>query len=311
MSLPLVYLDQNVISRQSKGLIDLSRLDVCQWVFSTEHFNEISRSCNPAPYLDALDQLSAKRLELECVDWELTGKVRLLEYEPAVDGFQRYIDAGNDVDFSTELLAPIFSWLCGGASAEELRRFPSVFSNAIESLLADIPSDFSSGVADILEAESRHTVDSLLEAGNDISELREQLGFPKGSAGAIDGDNPLVLIWDVVRKRIPESITAEQFFGFASVVGQQNPPINWLGIIGCCAVLDIVGYKSEKKVREAEHVPNVMSDAVHIAYGAFCSGIVSNDPRFNARAKAIYKFLGLDIAVLRVVENSLSQKSAR
>jgi len=64
----------------------------------------------------------------------------------------------------------------------------------------------------------------------------------------------------------------------------------YLGIIGCNAVLDILGFQAEKKCRKLSKIHNVRSDAGHIAMGAFCSAILSEDKRLIKRAKAIYEY---------------------
>lgn len=141
-------------------------------------------------------------------------------------------------------------------------------------------------------------INDMIKAGNDIESLRNQFGLPKSAAGDIKGENPLEEIWQIISPKTP-GITADQFFGFSTVVDGQPERITWQGLIACCSVLDIIGYKAEgKKVRKQEKVPNVISDAVHIATGAYCSAIISKDRRLVDRARAIYKYRNIATSAL-------------
>src|SRR5690554_4709044 len=99
MDTPLVYLDQNVVSLQLDGKIDLSKITSAQFVYSKEHFAEVRRADNPVPFLRTLDELSARLLDIEMANWELTGQAILLEARPAEEHFECYLNATNDVAF--------------------------------------------------------------------------------------------------------------------------------------------------------------------------------------------------------------------
>jgi hypothetical protein len=78
-------------------------------------------------------------------------------------------------------------------------------------------------------------------------------------------------------------MTSDCFFGF------EGRP-TYLGIIACCSVLDILGFQGEGKARKILSMPNVRSDANHIAMGAFCQVLLSADKRLINRAAAIYEY---------------------
>lgn len=301
MTLPLVYLDQNIISLQSIGTIDLSPVTGVQWVYSKEHFAEIQRSNNPDAFLQALDHLSAKLLDLEMVGWELTGRVNLIETGTAVDHYQDYLDPANYVEIDEEIISLFIAWALGGATPEMLRELPERFADQLGTLMARLPKHVADLIPAWVEGDLKHMVDNMTKAGNDIFRLRELLGVGKGAAGSITGENPLMQLWERIEPNAP-GLIAEQFFGFAPLDEEKALPVTWLGIIGCCVVLDIVGYKSEKKARKPEKVPNILSDAAHIAAGAYCSVIVSRDRRLVERARAIYQFqkIGTEAAYLEL-----------
>lgn len=64
----------------------------------------------------------------------------------------------------------------------------------------------------------------------------------------------------------------------------------YLGIVGCNAIMDILGFQAEKKCRKIRKIHNVRSDAGHIGMGAYCSAILSEDKRLVKRARAIYEY---------------------
>lgn len=296
MPLPLAYLDQNVVSLQSTGVIDFSGVSGVQWVYSKEHFAEISRSNDPGPFLDALDQLSARLLDLEMVGWELTGRVNLAEGGTAYAHYQDYLDANADVEVDEGVFSLFIAWSLGGATPEMLRELPDRFAGQLQKLMARLPKDIANLIPAGVEDDLRDMVDNMSQQGNDIVRLRELLGVGKGAAGSIVGENPLAQIWELVAPNVA-GLSAEQFYYFSPLEEEKAPPITWLGIIGCCMALDIVGYKSEKKARKPERVPNILSDAAHIAAGAYCSLLVSRDRRLVERAKAIYQFRGISTEV--------------
>lgn len=294
MALPLVYLDQNVISFQCQGKVDLTGITSAQLVYSKEHFAEIQRANDPVPYLRALDQLSARLLDIEMVNGEFTGKAVLNEADSAEKHYQDYLDANCAVPFDTNMINPLVAWACGGGSAELLREMPAAFSRQLQLLLEQIPKQMAPDIPANLEQEFRGVIESMITSGNDIDHLRDQFGLGKGAANNITGDNPLGQLWERIRPKVP-GLTADQFFGFAPVVNAQVPPLTWQGIIGCCTVLDVLGYWAEgKKTRNPQTIPNVLSDAAHIAAGAYCSVIVSCDMRLLKRACAIYEFKGVE-----------------
>ncbi len=101
-------------------------------------------------------------------------------------------------------------------------------------------------------------------------------------------------------------MNCDQFFGFAPIdnQGYELWPV-YLGIVGCNAVMDILGFQAEKKCRKISKIHNVRSDAGHIGMGAYCSAILSEDKRLVKRAKAIYEYKNI------VTSSILIEKDAK
>lgn len=75
----MVYVDQNVVGLLAEREPSIANEPKFQWVYSKEHFAEIRRSSDPDQYLIALDKLDAKLIELELIDWKITGSAKLVD----------------------------------------------------------------------------------------------------------------------------------------------------------------------------------------------------------------------------------------
>jgi len=310
MSKPLVYVDQNVIGLQLQGKLNLANASSVQWVYSKEHFAEIRRSSNAEQYLVALDRIDAKLLELESSNWKITGAARLVEGVTAEQHYLNYCDVLSDVDFNENLFDPFQVWVNGGGDERLLRELPSQIAKQILVLTEGLPHDHFSERADALEPDFSNMIEQMVARGNDIDRTREAIGVGKGAIGGIAENNQILQIWEIISPACG-GVTSDQFFGFDphDKQGYESWPV-YLGIVGCCAVLDIIGFQAEKKCRKIERIPNVRSDSVHIAMGSFCSAILSADKRLSRRAKAIYEYRNIGTAslVLDVANNSLQAR---
>lgn len=296
---PLVYLDQNIISFQSQGRINLSNVDVVQWVYSKEHFAEMRRSRNPDPFLDALDALSAGLLEVRLIDGQLSDEATLITKGSAHAHYADYLAANDEVDINTEVFSPMMAWAVGGTCAAELRAMPDDIEAAIAGLTRQVPPHLVLETPADSLAAFRGMMDKMIQEGNDINRTRDSFSVGNG-ANNVSGPNILLKIWERVSPKVPR-LSVGQFFGFDPYPWEATTALPvYTGIIRCCAMLDILGYAAEKKVRKLEKVPNVMSDAVHIAAGAFCEAIVSSDPKLVRRAKAIYEFRSIRTSLVHL-----------
>jgi len=98
MSKYLVYLDQNIISRHVDGILNITTQPDFHWVYSNEHFAEIGRSNNPETYLQVLENIDAKLLELN-LDNErrITESARLNENATPAEHYDKYLASCEEV----------------------------------------------------------------------------------------------------------------------------------------------------------------------------------------------------------------------
>lgn len=309
MSRPLIYLDQNIIGLQLQGITSLSSRDDVIWVYSKEHFAEIRRSSDPDKYLGVLDAIDAKFLDLVLDEnWKITGEARLNESGTAHQNYDGYIEATEDVEFDDTIFDPIQVWVNGGGDEGPLKELSDKFAQEILNLTSGLPLDTSeiTGAVQSIKPDFDSMIDEMISNGNDIKKTRAAFGDDKGAIGSISGEKIIEKIWGIISPTMQGAeISSDQFFGFDPVEkqGYELWPI-YLGIIGCCSVLDILGFQAEKKCRNLDKIQNVRSDAGHIAMGAYCSAILSEDKRLVKRAKAIYEYKNIGTSPVLVTRKA-------
>lgn len=313
MDRKLIYLDQNIIGLHIDGELTLSTHPGHCWVYSKEHFAEIRRSTNPDQFLSVLDEIGAKMLELQLdADWRITGIANLIENGTPAEHYEAYIEATSSAPACDGLFEPLLAWVNGGRDEGPFRQLPERLAEQVLMLTRDLPVDHGA-VADALDVvvpEFTETIKKMMSHGNDITKTRKALGDGKGTIGSVSGEGELQQIWRIIEP-VCAGVTCDQFFGFDPIdkQGYENWPL-YLGIVSCCAVMDIVGFQAEQKCRKLDKISNVRSDAGHIAMGAYCSAILSGDGRLIRRARAIYQYKGIGTAPLLFAANKSMQPTA-
>lgn len=294
----LVYIDQNVIGLQLNGKLNLHENGGILWVYSEEHFSEIKRSNESEKYLKVLNDIGAKLLAPILNEDKIpTDKAEIIYDGTPFFHYQNYIEANNGVDFDDTIFDPLHVWLNGGGSICGLKGVSNSILDQVHKLTPELHFEKNElhNKINLVKPEFDLMVDQMISNGNDILKTRAAFGDEKGSIGSISGERQIEEIWEIVSPIFSEvDISCDQFFGFESNGKQESEqwPV-YLGIISCCAIMDILGFQSEKKCRKINKLPNVKSDSIHIAMGAYCSAILSEDERLIKRAKAIYEYKGI------------------
>ncbi len=315
MEKPRVYIDQNILGLALEGLFDLIPHDEYEWIYSKEHFREIARSKNPDQYLEILDKAKAVCISVKLDEHERFTNGASIDARPVFTVYEEFIENTGQVHFDDEVFNALIAWFNGGASVVELEAILPSLQTELTQLLKDAP--VSRGV--IMERLHATTpqwngmLEQLIEHGNDVNRNRAEYGDVKGSIGDVKGRAIINQLWSIVSKKFP-SVTLSQFFGFdphPSIKGEYSEWPIYLGILGCCSVFDIIGYKAEKKSRKTSKIPNVSSDAVHISMGAFCYVLLTRDEKLFSRAEAIYEHLGIATKPILIEKKSIQGKSSR
>lgn len=297
-----IYLDHNIVDDISKGSMSLKPSDKVIWIYSSENLNEIIRA-GDRRFLNVYKDLRARKIDLVRDGFKMTGQATIQEYFDPHQAYDDHIEAihNPEVDNSSdmEFLARLF----GGDNKNQILSHPDEFEKQIRQLLEPLGmyegeiKDKTESVRSALQS----FVTGPLQEIEEIEKSRESMGTHGGRAGNLaTHDNPIEAIWNLLKEKIP-GVTADQFFGFNPVdkQGYQEWPM-FLGIVGCHTVLNFIGYKPDKGLSKAEDIPGILSDGTHIAYGAYCQGILSRDKKFIAKAKAIYRYKNIGTQVLTV-----------
>ena len=292
MTKSYIYIDQNIIGFQANGVIDLSNNDNIIPVYSQEHFSEIRRSSEPQKFIQALDDMNAQMVKITpSENLPISNNAQYIT-KPPKELYDNYIDSIDGFEDAPNLYHPLQVWLNGGGDKTTLENLPQTIIDNISELVGD---DYNDVYLENFKNTFQETIDQIVSYGNDIQNTRKLLGNTKGRIGNIKGENVLKQIWEIIEPNI-ENLTMDQFFGFSPLPycnqGYDEYPL-FLSIVGCCGVLDVVGYNSEKKCRKLNKLPNVQSDHTHIGMGIFCNGIMSNDEKLINRAKAIYEYCNI------------------
>ncbi len=182
MSIPLVYIDQNIIGLQLLGHINLSKRDDMKWVYSKEHFAEIKRADDPEKYLNVLNEIGAKMLDLILDEnWKITGEARLIEDLTPFENYQNYIEAIGNAGFDETIFDPFQVWINGGGDEGPLKELSDNLANQVLQLTSDLPYN-TTGMPNkigVIKPELDSMVDDMISNGNDIKKLELHLVIKK------------------------------------------------------------------------------------------------------------------------------------
>jgi len=285
-----VYLDQNVVSKIACNP-DLPVLDEqCLFVYSNVHFSEIARSDEPNKYLDALERIDAKYIELFLDDeFRFTDQAILHLDGTPLEHYEKHLRNRSVNNINDGIFNPFIAWVNGGKDVKSLSELPNEIINEFNSIIADTTQEKQAELNSIVY-DFKKNIDDMINHGNNIIHIRSELGNVKGKISNISGSNVIKKIWDILKEH-NSNRTCDEFFGFDPILkqGYEKWPLI-LSIISCCSVMDIIGYQSEQKCRKLQQIPNIMDDASHIAMASFCDFIVSIDKRLVKRAEAIYEY---------------------
>lgn len=292
VAMMLAYLDQNILGDIHEGKLHLSARDDLAWLYSTEHFAEISRGSKTS-LLSVLEDLKAREIEVVTdSQWRTLDQAIVHEYASPVERYKEYLQTVREVPFDETILTCLIARLGGAANYEDIKTLPERIESQLEMFLGDRKLAASVG----LESALMGLVDQLKDT-RPLESLRKSLGTDGGRVGKFEPRNAIRRIWDLIEDQCGD-FTAAQFFGFDPAPGQlDGNRATHVGIIACHYVLNLVGYRPDKGLSDQSTIPNILSDGRHIANAAFCQALVSADHRLCYKASAIYKYLGIGTVV--------------
>lgn len=238
---------------------------------------------------------------------QFTDGATLYSYSSPYEKYERYLDHKNDVMFDERLLTDIMSRLFGADNYQDVANFPERLKSQLEALLiqAGIVNGCHQNLIEQMACDLDDFIKDNLSETRPLESSRIPLGTDRGRVGNPKTDNPIMDIWEIVKDRI-QGVTPDQFFGFAPINSDEGERSLYQGIIACHTVLNFIGYGTDKGIAAADKLPNILSDAKHIATAAFCDAVMSEDKRFCKKASAIYRYKNHHTRVLRITLNHLN-----
>lgn len=295
MDTPSIYLDQNILGYIHDGSFPLDGIQNIEWVYSNTHFSEFKGSSLEVDFLKILTKLDASYLNLDLDEqFKPLGTAKLDQKSTPSQNFNEYVATLSSSNLNTRVFDELIASLNGGEillPAESVAE--STFSFIDDLKIRGLITETQVTVFNKQKEEYSRFLNDLFSEQKDIVKLRKKMGIPSSGLSNIYGDSVFQKIWNVVKSHNDAGI--DSFFGFSGVGFEDLPLCS--GIVRCCAILDIIGFHSERKCRKADKIANVMSDSQHIANGSFCTAIISNDRALVERAKAIYEYKGIPTKV--------------
>ena len=299
-----IYLDHNIIDDISKNDLSLKPSDSVVWVYSQENLGEIRRSGNEARFLDALEKIKARKLDLILeADYRITGDAQILEYKSPHEEYESYIEAVSNCEIEQTSDLEFLARLFGADNKDEILSHPYSFENNIKALLQPhgLYNDQTKRAVEKVRRELISFVNGPLQEVTDLETSRVSLGTHKGRAGNLASkENPIEHLWEIV-KVVVNGISSDQYFGFDPIdkQGYEEWPL-FLGIVGCHTMLNVLGFRPDDGLTKPEELPGILSDGSHIAHAAYCQGLLSRDRKLLAKAKAIYRYKNIGTQVFSI-----------
>ncbi len=296
-----IYLDHNILDDISKDRLSLKPSDKCIWIYSNENLAEIRRSGDDR-FLDVLKDIDARLIELVLDNqFRITNEANI---HPSNNPYEVYNNYVETVGLSDDgiLFHDFIGRLFGADNKNEIVSLPDRFEQVIEELL-EPDGLYSTEIKDTVgkvSSDLRILVEGDLQNIGSLENSRSAIGTHDGRASQTEKyDNPLKILWDKIRVEFTHKISSDQFYGFNPIdkQGYDEWPM-YLGIVGCHMVLNFIGYRPDKGLFRLDDLSRILSDGAHIAFGAYCHGLLSQDKRLRAKANAIYKYQNIPTVLL-------------
>ncbi|EHH2456278.1 hypothetical protein J7X56_004539 [Vibrio parahaemolyticus] len=298
-----IYIDHNVLDALSKNQFSLNAPDNTVWIYSHETFNEIKRS-GDLRFLNVLRELKAQKIELVLDKaFKITGEAFIHDYRDPKEFYEQWLEAIGQHPVDENMHLQFLSRLAGGNNHEAILDHPDRLRNQIRNILEPygLYNDEVKAKVDSVANDIGHVVSGSMQEIGELENTRQGLGTSRGRAGnTAEDDTPLESLWLLIQDKY-ENMTPEQFYGFDPVdkQGYEKWPL-YLGIVGCHTMLNFLGFNADRGLANAQKLPGILSDGAHTAMAIYCDAIISKDKKFCAKARAIYRYLGLNIQVLEI-----------
>jgi len=303
-----IYLDKNILQYDCDGILKLETRDNLCFVYSEEHFNEISRSEDERIF-NVLQRIKARKLKLTLDSkFNITDQPRMLDYQDPRMLYDEHQNATAGYKQYSNIFIPLQPFFMGNIESVDPHLINEKFVTQIKELMKSISvTEIPQSLAANYEASLTNIGDNLEKALNDakekilpIEQMRKK--FAKKNLSELNQSDGLIVdqIWSLVKDKFP-GIEKDQLFGKKPLPYMKIPemPI-FRTVVQCHSILNTLGYYPDKGLTKISKVYGINSDASHLAHSIFCSGIISADDHLCKKANAIFQYLGLNKAVIQL-----------
>ncbi|ENV60824.1 hypothetical protein [Acinetobacter soli] len=332
---PLAYLDQNILDRfidcQTNDLDFFNGFkDRVQVVYSDSTFQEIYRSgLTDKRYSDNFLKLleNFKAFYLKPVldkNFKLTGKMRV--YSGSIfNHYNEYINESMKYDYIMNPLQRNIFALYGGVQdydamaneqigaqykileflGEQIRILKKeqinhpileLFINQKEKELYTMKAQMPDFEATVLK-----NIENLRQANSETDAHlahRSSLKINVDQINKVEYPNVIIKIWNMLKadNTFLQEIELDDFLQI------RNCHFNFEKIHAIYTILNLSGFRPEKKVKNIKKFVSAQSDILHVAFASYCDFFITNDERLFDKSRVIYEYLKINTEVLNIPE---------
>lgn len=301
-----IYLDQNILQYDFEGSIKIPENNDIQYVYSDEHFNEITRWENDG-YFDVLRRLKARKIKSNLDNNnKFTDNGFLYDYSEPKIMYEEYKNNQKNYMSSFNMFQPMQVYLNGNKSITSPEEINNNFQKTIKDLLGNtlksIGNEELTSKYNLMVENIGDQLESSL-ANQDILPLdKARRKLSKENLSNLIPENGLIIdqIWERISDEFKD-IEKDQFFGKKPFNFQFDFKYSkFQNVIHCHSILNYLGYWPDEGLTKISKIYGVNSDASHLAHSIFCDGIMSGDRRMCNKASAIFSYINLNTKVFRL-----------
>jgi hypothetical protein len=303
-----LYLDKNILQYDYENAIRLKPIDNVCFVYSDEHFIEISRFVDDRIF-EVLERIKARKIKIELDSkFNIMDQATVLEYQDPRLLYNNYQETTKDGKQYSDFFIELQPFFMGNTSSIEPGLVKDKFVNQLNDLINDISFD---GLPDSFQQYFKITVRSIADSLEQtlinsqskilpIKVARKKITNKRMSELNPSDGKIIDQIWEHVKDKFP-GIEQDQLFGKKPLpyMNIEKMPI-FLGIAQCHSILNTLGYYPDKGLTKPSKAYGISSDAAHLAHSIFCSGVISADDHFCRKASAIFEYFEYKTQIIQL-----------
>lgn len=328
----LVYLDHNVLDLMTKGdpdgVEDWLRRNSLTPVFSSENLAEIRRSVGyEEKFLEALQRIGAKHLDLEMEKFKPTGRAFVRTVDPR-EAYRQYIENVDVLPDAGYGFVGMLQKMYGGRPDQTMDEIFTQGDAELQDLLDDLSAQISE--CDEFDEPTRQLLTENLAVLNQTiaNASQERLKFGSESPGwslkeieeatgigakvlkankQVEPPHVLEKIWKLIEPHYP-GVEFEVLFGIEPWPGMDDDRERTCSekVNGIYHQLNFLGYYRDSKMHKEQRFNASFSDMTHAGLATFCHVLLCRDNDLVLKAEAAYEYLNVETKVINLLKYSIS-----